>query len=507
MIRLKKVIIAFSLANLCFLPEWAIWLKWTNGYFVAISSLRLQLVTLMVNVILIAIIFLLMLALVKKIDRPKFTRLGQYIFLFFLILPLNAARIMSNLSLGKLLNNHKLLTIASALLLAVVATYIIFKYTAQTVKLVTNLLLILSPFVLFTFGQASWSLIKLHNLSPSIKQTEIIENNDQSTKVLWIIFDELDQRIVFEERPDGLELPEFDKLVAESFFATEARSPATDTKESIPSLLTGKIIKTANQASPNELNIITDTEEKLKWSEQNNIFDKALALGHASAIAGQWYHPYCRIVGNSVSNCKNENTREDIVYKNSLTDLTKLILNKTYQLLPWWRRLSKSQDQMIDGPRLRQAFQTTLENTKKFTLDKDINLIFAHFPVPHNPYFYNRQTDKLTDAHRNPTGYLDGLALADKTLGEIRTELELAGLWNKTTIIVSSDHHWRSSYAFDGIIKKFEVPFILKLPNQTENFTFEEEFNTVLTSQLILEILIGNIRTPTSTNQWLIQNK
>src|SRR2546423_46880 len=45
-------------------------------------------------------------------------------------------------------------------------------------------------------------------------------------RVVWLMFDELDQRITFEARPPGLELPELDRLRRESLYADAARPPA-----------------------------------------------------------------------------------------------------------------------------------------------------------------------------------------------------------------------------------------------------------------------------------------
>jgi hypothetical protein len=40
------------------------------------------------------------------------------------------------------------------------------------------------------------------------------------------------------------------------------------------------------------------------------------------------------------------------------------------------------------------------------------------------------------------------------------------------------------------------VPFLLKLPNQTSGLTYKQTFNTVVTRQLIIDILRGDITDP-----------
>ena len=59
-------------------------------------------------------------------------------------------------------------------------------------------------------------------------------------KVLFLIFDEWDQRLTFEARRAGLELPNLDRLVAESFVATDMLGAARATYLAIPGLFSGR---------------------------------------------------------------------------------------------------------------------------------------------------------------------------------------------------------------------------------------------------------------------------
>ncbi|MGH9656830.1 MAG: hypothetical protein ACRD6B_25640, partial [Bryobacteraceae bacterium] len=81
--------------------------------------------------------------------------------------------------------------------------------------------------------------------------------------------------------------------------------------------------------------------------------------------------------------------------------------------------------------------------------------------------------------------YIDNLELADHILGRIRRLLEQTGDWNRSTILVSSDH-----------------PF-LKLPGQKTGVEYHREFNSVLSANLLLAALQGKIRTPAQAVQWL----
>ena len=68
-----------------------------------------------------------------------------------------------------------------------------------------------------------------------------------------------------------------------------------------------------------------------------------------------------------------------------------------------------------------------------------LHFVFIHLPVPHPPGIYSRRTGQLCLCG----DYLDNLALADVTLGELRKEIDATPWASQTTLIVSSDHSWR----------------------------------------------------------------
>jgi len=76
------------------------------------------------------------------------------------------------------------------------------------------------------------------------------------------------------------------------------------------------------------------------------------------------------------------------------------------------------------------------------------------------------------------------------------------GQWEKTWIIVSADHSWRNSRAYDGI-RDYRVPFLVNPPGTNEPVTFSRSFNTVTTHDLVLTILRGETTNIQSTADWL----
>ena len=72
-----------------------------------------------------------------------------------------------------------------------------------------------------------------------------------------------------------------------------------------------------------------------------------------------------------------------------------------------------------------------------------LGLTFVHYRSTSTIHLRSKQgVLDITTAHE----YLDNLALADRILGELRQAMEQAGTWDSTTILISSDHWWRTDY-------------------------------------------------------------
>jgi arylsulfatase A-like enzyme len=92
--------------------------------------------------------------------------------------------------------------------------------------------------------------------------------------------------------------------------------------------------------------------------------------------------------------------------------------------------------------------------------------------------------------------------LADLELGKLRQAMEASGEWDKTWLIISSDHSWAGSVLYDGR-QDTRVPFIVKPPGKNEAITYSPAINTVLTHDLILAILRNQIINQQDLVPWL----
>jgi hypothetical protein len=68
--------------------------------------------------------------------------------------------------------------------------------------------------------------------------------------------------------------------------------------------------------------------------------------------------------------------------------------------------------------------------------------------------------------------------------------------------VVTADHWWRLAEPVNGQQDQ-RVPFMIKLAGQKAGMEYQKSFNTVLTRQLLIEVLRGNLTTPSDVVAWL----
>jgi hypothetical protein len=91
--------------------------------------------------------------------------------------------------------------------------------------------------------------------------------------------------------------------------------------------------------------------------------------------------------------------------------------------------------------------------------------------------------------------------------------MEHAGLWDRSAVLISSDHPLRGPEYGAGLTEDDKrlirgklspfVPFLLKLPDQQRTVTFSPGFNTVVSRGLLESILRGAIAGPEQAVEWL----
>ena len=389
--------------------------------------------------------------------------------------------------------------------MSIVAVSIIFlRWRHWVFQAAVITILILSPFAALTLFRAAIHLFDdPHSIQLADKPLAPFSGKSRVARaqVYVFLFDELDYRLAFAERPSSIFLPELDAFRQQAIFALNAYPPASETMVSIPALVTGKRISGVEPINAEELMIKIDGEKtSIPWSHLPNIFSESRSLGFGCGLVG-WTHPYGRVLGTNLEECS---WYELANISNSTGD------NLGSKIVNQFRTLLETPTFSVFGQSLTvkksiATYQNLLRDALEILGRIDLAVIFIHFPIPHPPYAYHPGKSDFSVANNRYSGYLGNLVLVDRTLAEIRHDMEKSGTWDRSHIIITSDHWWRESTKFDGK-GDHRVPFLVKLAGQEETINYQPAFNTLIIHDLILALLRGQIAQPKRVVEWIHKN-
>lgn len=357
--------------------------------------------------------------------------------------------------------------------------------------------LLLSPFILVTFTQAAmaaWYAPPEQEFHAKSRTVAPYSNTTHVMPVVWIIFDEFDYGVAFARRPPTLRLPNIDTFVNGAITCTQAFSPFDATSVSIPALLTGRRLQKTEPLGPSSMRLTERNGITSYLETVATIFSDMRQRNAGCAIFG-WFFPYERLF----SPCTSIADYAHFFYPMSerfisLVALQLRFLVETGYFSPWDESLTVKNHSTI-YLKMQQDVLSHLRSGSD-------GLTFLHYPIPHSINIYDYQTQRIGANKSVRTGYLGNLALVDRTLGEIRSAMQAAGVWERSLVIVSSDHHWRFN-TYDHITDKCHVPFMVKMPFQRAAFVCTKRFETVRTRELITDVIDGKLTKPETVIQWM----
>ncbi|MGH7569711.1 MAG: alkaline phosphatase family protein [Gemmatimonadales bacterium] len=513
-LMLLDLAVGVSLANLCLLRVWTeiLSLSGPNGYYLKLSPAAPWAV--IANVLLLGALFAGVAILVRRVEHPRLRAVARWLFLLTLFIPLETLR--TEFHLPRLAEfafwvvepagrPFPLKNLSPLLPLVLFASW-----PARSARYARAVLLFFAPFTLVTVGRGLWlgatypiaATFADRPLAPPLRPPARSSTSSSiSPRVIILVFDELDQRLAFDDRPAGLELPELERLRGEGgrLYASQATPPSWQTGISLPALITGQAIETAAPAGAAELRLrrvgaaVGDVRD---WSREPNLFGRARDLGINAGLVG-WYHPYCRVVAAALTRCHWE-PYFDVIGQDGRATLGGTMVAQLRSLSPWDRRR-----------RHVESYRRILAQATAAATDAELGLVFVHWPVPHHPYIYDGARGRLTLHHYSHTGYADQLRLVDRTVGELRRALEVADLWERTTIVLTSDHAARVKDQPDqGIRRDERVPFLLKLGGMESSpgVVYDRAFSTLALGDWVLAVLRGDVATVPQAVRWLDQH-
>lgn len=447
-------------------------------------------------------------------------------FLLVLIYPLESVREYLNteaqhydlrINIGMLTTE---LSLAVGIALVVAGNLWIFRAARRIVLLL--LLMVPSLALDFTWARLNAQSKSAYEAKP---RAPVLMPHGNGRHVVWLLFDEFDERLAFELHRPNVPLPELNRLRSESFWATHAIQTATWTTVAVPSLLSGQIFGRAEPADAATLRVYPKRSAiGGSWTEQQNIFKRLRAEGFNSALIG-WHHPYCRVIGGDLCSCTDVPSGEATAALLRETSATEMGVFRSIPFL-FYLQFTNLVDIFRPGPPQsayeRDAYSQKRQQEQYFEIrdlayraavDHNFDLLFLHFPIPHPFGIYDARRHELT--LNGSLSYADNLALVDRTIGELRRTMDTAGMWDSSTLIITSDHGlrpdlWRGRLGWTaeldqltGGMQEPRVPFIVKLAGKNSEVRYDRPFSTVSESDIIFAILNGKIVSPSDLARWL----
>jgi hypothetical protein len=510
---LRRFLICVAFATWCFFDTWVEYAEGNIAYFSRFDPVG----AVVAPIVWLEIILALgMFGFWEFCRRRRFdqTLPIRFLFLTLCFVPLGIASVaaLRVLPFDLTLIVRNPLFLPACLIVAIAGFGFVCLRPRRASRLMCGVLLYSCPLLILVLVQSARStLLKYpHSAYADGPLAASFQSQPPRTRVIWIIFDELSQTIVFGNRPPNLELPEFDRLKRSGFYATSAQPPGNSTEISMPSLILGEPVIEASPEGPDDLRVRTASgAEPHGWSSMPNVFDAARDLGFNTALVG-WFHPYGRLLNHSLTKCywtagwlragiEEQSDAQPLVYAMWLR------LRLQIAALPLIGHLPGVFPGIYHRQEKIERFSRLRDRALEVGSDRAIGLALIHLPIPHPPAIYSRIEDDLTAQGR--IDYLDNVALADRTLGALRRNIEQSGLGDRTAVLVSADHGWRTplwrgdpEWTSDEETVSHQdtsgVPFILKLPGETSGVVYTKPFNTLITRQLITAILKGELTDP-----------
>jgi hypothetical protein len=291
----------------------------------------------------------------------------------------------------------------------------------------------------------SWQLVHaaLWQPAPQAFARPIPMQPPNKPRLIWILFDEFAYKPAFEARDSSLQLPNFDRLRRQSTLYTQVTPIGYQTTLVVPSLLLGRIVRSATYTAGSHYLIRTiDSPHWQPFDVNASLFGMAEQRGVTTSIVG-WYITYCPVFAGTANEC---------YWSNDDTELGAPPSRDASFAEDVWFPLRILVEQFL-APHMASADVARWESQGHIATVKDLSqhalatlatsqadLIYLHLPAPHPPAFWDRRS------HTFAVGgsYLDSLDYSDQLLGRMLDILEAQPRWAATTLIVQGDHSWRT---------------------------------------------------------------
>lgn len=379
-----------------------------------------------------------------------------------------------------------------------------FRYYSKSVQAIKIVVLAATPCVAITFLAPLYYLNAPSPLAPNPPLAARLPGTPP-VRVVWVVFDDWDERLTFDDPTVTPEIPALRKLALESFNASHALavlagSPVRDmaTADAIPSLLYGKrTVRSATTDVETKYVLFAGDPDVTELGTGDNIFARMRSKGWNSGLVG-WYLPYCRIFAKQVSDCYWEerynqaSSAGDTPVEAAIDETRMLFETELFSPFGW----------SLVARRHYEEFDRLMAKATSYAADPALGLTFVHLNVPHEPFAYNPEIGRFNRSGKHDELYIDELKWVDKAVAGIVSAVDRSGLGGKTAIILSSDHPYRAAQTVDP-----HVPYIVRLPGEREGRYSVNEFTALRSADLVTALTSGDLRSAEEVEKFLLHER
>lgn len=493
--RMTAFVVALSIANICYLRLWDALLYHPERHYLAATPDRaLDYIAALGGLLVMALIIYLVIMVLWHNHHRGLRALAMLLVLVLFVFPLDFVRRASGLDFEAVSGPLRYLLMGIAVV-AFVGSAMIFRQRFYAVLFWCAG--IVSPYAAVTISQAVAAAFRAEGSTPE-RPCEAIRFPDSARgrRVVWILFDEWDQAVLNDKRPAGLQLPQLDAFRRESVVATQAFAPAGATLLSIPALLTGQVITAAVANGATTLQVKTAGSTFFRsFRELPSVADDAALLGKNFTAFG-WYHPYGRLFADD-ANIAAKSFGFPAFQAFRKHDLFSAI-GAQLLFLGWpfyGRQVTIELYEQMHAEALRCV------------ADPNRNVIFLHYGPPHLPGIFDARSGSLTVWPTSASAsYINNLSLVDRTLGELLAAIDRAGLGESTSVILTSDHWWRSA---PWVVAKRAnpVPLLIRAAGNHTSRVVSERILTTCLRATVRGLLAGELKTNAQVADFLAEAK
>ncbi|RMG02745.1 MAG: hypothetical protein D6741_03235 [Planctomycetota bacterium] len=292
--------------------------------------------------------------------------------------------------------------------------------------------------------------------------------------VFVFVFDEWSYERTFADGDFLPELTHLHALASRCDVYHQALSPGNETLISLPRLL---YAQTDGELVPSHGKLVWHKGEKNRSPTELPLFcDELCARGYTVKVAG-FYHPYPLLLkGRPIEAVAfpNDPKAPGLVPRS----LEYLVYNGRFRTDPLSRELYRRIYARYFSSRWA-ALQAAIRREAFAALDAPAKQItFVHWPLPHGPFIfdpdgtYRGPYDPIRDTmYGTPDDYHRHLLFLDHTIGEIVDRLHRSGAFDRSLLVMTSDHSWRRDpdpQRDEASRNHRHVPLLIKHPGQTE---------------------------------------